>query len=217
MPTGYRRKIAQAIDLARLTVAPADTQSCMVALSRLLRWIETFGVITLPADVSARAKAMDAVMDGYVSALSDLPGDLLVEAVAETIRTHKHRTLPLPGDIREKVAAEKTRRLTLLLQLEIAEQFGKFQDPPDEPRLSREEARERFAAIRAATMATITGLAAPPRSDGRSGPSEAMEAPDPTQSGRQMAAALWSSVLDDPRASETARETARQKLAELGA
>ena len=98
-----------------------------------MAWAETFGLVALPANGAKRQAAYAAIASGYHEAISDLPGDLALKAVAHIKRTHRFRNLPLPADIRAAVANDLALRMLTLKRLESALRFGRFDLPPLRP------------------------------------------------------------------------------------
>ncbi|WP_376956337.1 hypothetical protein ABNQ39_00045 (plasmid) [Azospirillum sp. A26] len=137
---------------AESALAPADVQQFAVSMDELMQWVERYGVIPLDANPARRRAQIADTVRGYDAALSDLPADILLNAVRETIRTHRYRTLPMPGDIRAFAETELRERQTRLLRLKtaamIAEREAKARAEYSAP---RERTPEEIAA--AAAMA----------------------------------------------------------------
>ena len=98
LPGDYRERIDGALPVVRSMLRPADGREKAVALGKLVEWVETYGVVALPADPAARYATVTRLVEQYAADLDDLPGDLLVLAVSRLIRFGHYRTLPLPGD-----------------------------------------------------------------------------------------------------------------------
>lgn len=87
------------------TSLTSDIKAFAVGMDRLIQFAQTFG---LPA------ADLKSSVEFYKAALSDLPPDLMMEAIDMTIKTHKYHVLPKPAEIRKHVEDKLTRRRRLL-------------------------------------------------------------------------------------------------------
>lgn len=109
---------------------PADPRALAVALGELSSWVEDFGIVALPEDAEERRAKLTRICARYAEHLSDMPSDLVVAAVRATVRTHRFRNLPLPGDIRAIAAAELANRAVLCNRLRSVLRVGRFAAAP---------------------------------------------------------------------------------------
>lgn len=112
MPTGIDRPALLAA-IARYDAAmiPASVQARAVIIDPLLAFARAHNV---PTDATA-------LIQGYMDGLSDLPVDLLQQAVTATLATWRSTfAMPTPAVIREHVAGELARRRRERGRVEIA-------------------------------------------------------------------------------------------------
>jgi hypothetical protein len=117
-------------------------------MKKLLTWLTQFGILALPAGDDAKEEMLSNIASSYQDALGDLPSDLLISAIDQTIKTHKFRNLPLPGDIRELVSAELSERRALSTKIKTADFFVRTrgQEAPRAAHKPRTEAEKQAAA-----------------------------------------------------------------------
>lgn len=85
-----------------------------------------------PATDESLAQAIDTVWEtlqcptlslaasrGYIEALSDIPGDLIWDAVARLMRTYVYPTPPKPAHFREQVEEEMRERRLILHRVKL--------------------------------------------------------------------------------------------------
>lgn len=134
-----------------------------VALGELVDWIEGFGVIALPDDPTERREKVGRIAGRYAENLSDLPSDLLVQAIRSTINAHRFRNLPLPADIRATVAEELGRRRAQRARLESVLRLGQFERPPVPrgERVTPEQLAELRVKLAAAGIPPLPGSSQP--------------------------------------------------------
>lgn len=101
-----------------------------MAISKLIEWMDAFGIVKLPEERTARAKRIGGLVQSYLDNLADLPGDLLIDAVEAVKRNHTMHVAPLPGEIRKMAAEELSRRHLNLTKLECVIRFGHFKRAP---------------------------------------------------------------------------------------
>lgn len=154
LPAEYRGQIPAVLALAEQAVQPATTEAFAVAIDNLVQWVEVFGVVVLPTDQQKRRVQLAQIVARYRKDLSDIPADLLQEAIATVTSTAEYRVLPLPGDIRKTVAAELERRRHAVRRLTTAKRMARYEQP-EPPREVSEEAR---AKVRAITQQALQGL-----------------------------------------------------------
>lgn len=63
----------------------------------------------------------------YRQVLSELPLDLLDEAIKRTISNWTYRNLPMPAEIRNHVTEELSRRRLIQTRIKIAEMYARWQ------------------------------------------------------------------------------------------
>lgn len=150
LPHTARAEAEAALGQARATVVPAGPEVAAVAIAQLVEFLNTFGVVSLPADGSARETAIRRLVTSYMEQLQDLPADLLIQAVNDTRRNHTFHTAPLPGEIRKRVADDLARRRADIAKLEVALKFGRYERPPVPPEeRATPEQLARFREMRA--------------------------------------------------------------------
>lgn len=154
LPPEVRGQLPVLVASAESSLVPADVQQFAVSMDELMQWVERYGVIPLDTNPARRRAQIADVVRGYDAALADLPADILLSAIRETIRTHKFRTLPMPGDIRAFAETELRERQTRLLRLKtaamIAEREAKARAEYSAP---RERTPEQTAAAAAMVQA----------------------------------------------------------------
>lgn len=124
---------------------PADYKEFGVIMDRLFSFAETFSV----KDAGIR----DA-MRFYRETLDDMPPDLLVKAVDQTVRTYKYgHRLPPPGDLRAVVEDDLSARVQAKVRIESALSHGRYPDEIYEPRSQAD--KDRVAAILAETRRSL--------------------------------------------------------------
>ena len=133
LPEAYRPVIAEALALAERECRPADARGWAVAVSKLLEWINLFGLVTLPPEPDRRAEVLSRLMESYRAVLEPLPEDLALLAVQRIQARHKFRNPPLPAAVRECVSDEIGARRLTLLRLQTAARLAKFTPPPVRP------------------------------------------------------------------------------------
>jgi hypothetical protein len=154
VPTELVAYLPEALEASRISLIPAGPKSHGAAMHKLLMWLSQFGILALPAGEEAREEMMATIASSYQDALGDLPSDLLISAIDQTIRTHKFRNLPLPGDIRELVSVELSERKALSTKIKTAVYFAgkQGQEAPRQARKPHSEA-DKAAVIAAAAQA----------------------------------------------------------------
>lgn len=100
-PEAAKDMIRQATSALEAINRGPSRQEMAVILDKLFAFAQGLG--KFPAD-GASAVAT------WAEALGDMPPDLLHAAIRRTIRSHKFNTLPTPGEIRDAVKPELTRR-----------------------------------------------------------------------------------------------------------
>lgn len=130
LPAEYRDRIPTALATMQAACQPASPKHFAVCMHDLIEWIEVFGVVPLPADPAAREDRIAQIVARYQADLSDLPADLLRDAIRHVTGSAKYRVLPMPGDVRAVVADEMERRRHAVRRLETARRVGKFEDEP---------------------------------------------------------------------------------------
>jgi hypothetical protein len=128
IPAGLPEILPRALAEAERATTPADKRAVAVALDKLWRFGETFGLWKRPATKEAVADATRF----YADVLAELPSDLVMKAVDEVCRTHKWgNRLPLPADLSATVSAEMSARKQELIRLRLAK--AKLDRDPPKP------------------------------------------------------------------------------------
>lgn len=160
VPTEVIPKLQIALAASEHSLKPLSRRAFVVTLDRLFAYVEQMGLVPLPTDEEKRREWMRDTRNIYYDACNDIPEDLFDQAVTLIIRTHKHRNLPLPGDIRAKVEAELADRKFLATKIKTAaffaqkqgQQAPRCQQPMREVRKPRSEA-DKLAVAEAAAKA----------------------------------------------------------------
>jgi hypothetical protein len=126
VPSDRAEHLPAAVKASEHSLMPVSQKAFAVAMDRLVAWAEQFGLVAMPTRADAREEMIRSLVDSYRTALDDLPQDLLMTAIDQTIRNHKFRNLPLPGDIRERVSTELSDRKTLSTKIKSADFFTRL-------------------------------------------------------------------------------------------
>lgn len=130
--------------------APASKRSLAVAIANLIEYCVVFGVNVVDTELTAKL---------YAESLGDLPADLLDKAVSQCKRYHKFNVLPRPGDVREYVRAEFSRRRDAKQRAEYCQRIAEREGLPvgllarsgaatEAPRVLAPETEELMLALR---------------------------------------------------------------------
>ncbi len=137
----------------------------------LVEWVQRFGIVPLEpteqqgGQPGVRRAQVAEIVRGYRDALSDIPGDILADAVKATVDRHAYRNLPTPGDIRARAEAEMRERSDRLRRLRTAKMRADMDakaraaEPSDAP---RERTPAELAAAAAAKEAALQALSEGP-------------------------------------------------------
>lgn len=172
MPTDLRPETVHgAIAAFQAALAPADARVFAVAMDELLAFGRSFN-IGVPDPKGAVA--------AYRQALSDLPGDLILQAVRAAVASWAWgNRLPMPADLRALITDELWRRKRALTKAEAAGRRVRSQ--PSKRQESAERRPEDLAVVEAA-MAKLRANPPTPRrmdvdrADGREPSKEPMAA-----------------------------------------
>lgn len=141
VPSDLAEHLPAAVKASEHSLMPISQKAFAVAMDKLIAWAEQFGLVAMPTREDARGEMIANLVDSYRTALDDLPQDLLMTAIDQTIRNHKFRNLPLPGDIRDRISADLSDRKTLSTKIKSADFFNRlrgqqaapaFRKPPTE-------------------------------------------------------------------------------------
>ena len=165
VPSEGAARLPAAIATAREALKPCDARAFAVAMDRLIAWGERFGLVVMDGAPEAREAGVRGIVGDYRAALADLPADLLAGAVQTVIATYsvepnRFRRLPLPGDLRAKVADMLAERRMLVRRLETAAFVArrlKRVERPEPPR--RPPTPEQAVRVRAQVQAVSEALA----------------------------------------------------------
>jgi hypothetical protein len=154
VPTELIAKLPAALAASERSLKPMSRKSFVVILDGLFAYVEQMGLVPLPTDDGRRIEWLRDTRNIYYDACGDMPEDLFEQAVKQTIKTHQYRNLPLPGDIRAKVAVELSERKFLDAKIKTAaffaqrqgQQAARRQPPVREVRKPRSEAEKRAVA-----------------------------------------------------------------------
>lgn len=118
LPATLAAALPSIIAQAERAMVPASFEAFSVQMDRLLTWAQDFN---LPAT------DVEALVRQYRELLGDLPAEILAMAITETLRSWSYRSMPLPGDIRKKAAAEFERLRTIKLRAKTAAMYLRWQ------------------------------------------------------------------------------------------
>jgi predicted Rdx family selenoprotein len=107
---------------ADLAVRPATAREFAVAVEQIWDWARKFDVKA--AEVQSQTAKFRELLGGF-------PADILDGAIRETLAAQSYRTIPLPGEIRKRAAAEYERRLTIRRRARALEQRARFARPEE--------------------------------------------------------------------------------------
>jgi hypothetical protein len=157
VPSDLAEHLPAAVKASEHSLMPISQKAFAVAMDKLIAWAEQFGLVAMPTREDARGEMIANLVDSYRTALDDLPQDLLMTAIDQTIRNHKFRNLPLPGDIRERVSTELSDRKTLSVKIKSADFFNRLrgQQAPRAAHKPRSEADKAAVAEAAAKAKAI--------------------------------------------------------------
>ena len=99
--TQAKALVKELIPAMEQSLQPASGETMGAMLEKLFNFSEHLG--KAPANLN-EATAI------WATALHDIPDDLLVEAMEQTIKYHKFNTIPTPGEIREHVERKLIQR-----------------------------------------------------------------------------------------------------------
>jgi hypothetical protein len=150
VPAELAAYLPEALEASRISLIPAGPKGHGAAMKKLLTWLSQFGILALPAGDEEREEMMANIASSYQDALGDLPSDLLISAIDQTIKTHKFRNLPLPGDIREKVEVELSERKALSTKIKSADFFTRLRGQQAAPAVRPKRTEAEIAAASAA-------------------------------------------------------------------
>lgn len=109
---------------AEASLKPATERDFAVAMDQLLEFAALY---ELPA------KGQASLVTLYRRSLADVPADVLMQAIADTLRDWSFRKLPLPGDIRKHANAEIARRQQIKLRANHARIVARTLPQPEPP------------------------------------------------------------------------------------
>lgn len=117
MPAEIVAELPRLIREADLAIRPSTAQEFAVAIDQLWDWAARFNI---QADVRGQTQK-------YRELLGNLPPDILLDAIKETVASHNFRTIPLPGDIKKRASHEFERRRTIRIRARTMAMYARWQ------------------------------------------------------------------------------------------
>jgi hypothetical protein len=121
VPESAVAKLPEAVRVAEAACASASPQALAVAVARLVTWASRSGLYRFSPDPEEAKREVAGISQDFRDGLSDLPDDLLEQAVVGILRKQGFRNLPLAADIREPVLEELSRRREIQRRVRSAE------------------------------------------------------------------------------------------------
>lgn len=121
VPESAVAKLPEAVRVVEAACASASPQALAVAVARLVTWASRSGLYRFSPDPEEAKREVAGISQDFRDGLSDLPDDLLEQAVVGILRKQGFRNLPLAADIREPVTEELSRRREVQRRVRSAE------------------------------------------------------------------------------------------------